>query len=151
MKKSNKNSTKLVDYKINIKLKLASLWTVMIFLYIYTDYFTLMMPGKIEAYMSQDLGIFKITPFILVIFALILIVPSLMIFLSLVLRPIINKWLNIVVAIVWSSMSFLILISDLFDGSLPWSAFYDLYQLVEIVIFIIIIRTSLKWPKEEGL
>ena len=54
MTKNNLDSKRLVDYKVNVKLKLASLWTVLMFLYIYADYFELMTPGTIEKMMNLE-------------------------------------------------------------------------------------------------
>ena len=107
------------------------------------------MPGVVQEMIDLETPVGPVTPKLLVIFSLILIVPALMICLSVLLKPHINKWLNIGVAILWSSMSFIILVWDIIGGSLPWSAFYDLYQLVEIMVFGIIIWQAWNWPKEE--
>jgi hypothetical protein len=39
---------KLDEQKVNVRVKLAALWTSFMFLYIYVDYFALYMPKKIE-------------------------------------------------------------------------------------------------------
>ncbi len=137
----------LEDLKVHTKIKLALLWTSLMFLYIYCDYFDMMTPGNIESKINLSTPVGPVTPRLLVIFSLILIVPSLMICLSVLLKPRLNKWLNIIVAIIWSSMSFIILVWDLTGGSLPWSAFYDLYQVVEIIILALIVWHAWKWPK----
>ena len=38
----------LEDFKINVKLKLAGLWTAVMFCYIYADYFGLFVPGRLQ-------------------------------------------------------------------------------------------------------
>lgn len=139
------NSKTITDFKINVKLKLALLWTSLMFLYIYADFFHLMIPGKIESLMNQRSSIGEITPMTLLIFSLILLVPAAMIFLSIFLRPIINKWLNIVVAIIWSSMSFIIIVWDAGDIG-GWYTFYFLYQVVEVIILGMIVWSAWKWP-----
>ncbi len=150
MTNTSPKSKGLIDSKIDVKVKLASLWASLMFLYIYCDFFDMMSPGNIESKINLTTPVGPVTPQLLVIFSLILIVPTLMICLSTLLKPRINKWLNIIVAMVWSSMSFIILVWDIIDQSLPWSAFYDLFQLVEIVVFCIIVRTAWKWPKVEA-
>lgn len=136
----------LSDHKVNIKIKLGALWTTLMFLYIYADYFELKTPGKIERTMNLETPMGDVTPGLLVIFALILLVPSLMIFLSVILKPIINKWLNIIVAGVWSSMSILIIIGDI-KAIGGWYSFYLLYQFVEIIVFGLIVWHAWNWPK----
>ncbi len=140
-----------IDNKINVKIKLSALWTSLMFLYIYCDYFAMKMPGAVEDMISLKTPVGTVTPQLLVIFSLILIVPSLMICLSVLLKPTINRWLNIIVAILWSSMSFIIIVWDIIDGSLPWSAFYDLYQIVEIIALCSIVWQAWKWPKTDNL
>ena len=48
----------LEDIKVNVKLKLAALWTSFMFLYIYVDYFALYMPGKIEDILKGRVFVF---------------------------------------------------------------------------------------------
>ena len=38
----------LEDFKINVKIKLAVLWTSVMFCYIYEDYFELYVPKRVE-------------------------------------------------------------------------------------------------------
>src|SRR5210317_1653868 len=94
-----RNSSKsLTEYDINIKVKLAALWTALMFLYVYADFFQLMTPKKLEKMIDLQTPMGPTSPEILVIFSVILIIPTLMIFLSVFLRPQINKWLNIIIA-----------------------------------------------------
>ncbi|ELR73684.1 hypothetical protein C900_02088 [Fulvivirga imtechensis AK7] len=136
----------LTDYKINVKLKLAALWTSLMFLYIYCDYFELKTPGKIESLINLHTPVGEATPKLLVIFSLIMIVPTLMICLSALLRPKLNKWLNIAVATALSCISLLILTGNLTNFD-PWYLFYGLYQVVELVVLGIIIYSAWRWPK----
>lgn len=139
-------SKALLDYKVNVKIKLAALWTSLMSFYIYADFFHLMVPGKIEALSNQRSSIGEIDPMTLLIFSLILLVPAAMIFLSVFLIPKINRWLNIIVAIIWSSMSWIIIVWD--GGDIGgWYTFYFLYQIVEVIILGMIVWCAWKWPK----
>ena len=51
----------LEDIKVDVKLKIATLWATFMFLYIYVDYFALYMPGKIENIMRGRVFVFDIT------------------------------------------------------------------------------------------
>lgn len=51
----------LEDIKVNLKLKLATLWTSLMFIIIYLDYFHLYMPGKIEYILKGKVFEFDIT------------------------------------------------------------------------------------------
>ncbi len=136
---------KLLNETINIKIKLALLWTSLMFIYIYADYFHLMTPDKIDHMMKLKTPIGPTTPNLLVIFSVILLVPSLMIPVSVLVKSTINKWLNIFVAIIYSTMSILIIVNSL---GFEWENFFVLYNFVELILFITIIYQSWKWPKE---
>ena len=69
-----------------------------------------------------------------------------MIALSLLLKPQLTKIINIVFAIVYGTMSVMILVSDVGNA---WQGFYVLYQLVELVVFGVIIWLAWKWPDHE--
>jgi hypothetical protein len=116
------------------------------FLYIYADFFQLMTPKKLEKMIDLQTPMGPTSPEILVIFSVILIIPSLMIFLSVFLKTQINKWLNISIAALYASMSILIIVSTL--GS-QWHTFYILFNLIEVFVFAMIIYQAWNWPKVE--
>ena len=140
-------SKSLVDSKIDTKIKLAALWTSLLFLYVYADFFDQQTPSSIESFGDLTTPIGPLTPNLLLIFSLILIVPSLMICLSIFMKPKVNKWVNIVIAIIWSFMSIVLLVDTI--GS-DWYRFYALYQAIEIVVLASIIYTAWKWPRESS-
>jgi len=137
----------LTDYGINVKIKLAFLWTTLMFLYIYADYFRLMTPGKLEKMMQLQTPMGPTSPGLLVLFSVILIIPALMIFLSVFLKPAINKWLNIVIALLYASISILIVVSGIGD---EWQTFFVIFNLVELLVLVIIISQAWKWPRGEN-
>lgn len=134
----------LQDFPVNIKLKLALLWASLMFLYIYADYFELMTPGKLESMMQLKTPMGPTSPNLLVIFGLLLIVPALMIAVSALLTPHINRWCQIIVGFFYSVISILIIISS-FDSD--WHRFYVLYNFAELCILVAIIWQAWKWPK----
>lgn len=141
------NPKKLTDFRINVKLKLAFLWTSLMFLYIYADYFRLMTPGKLEKMMELQTPMGPTTPSLLVIFSAILILPAVMIFLCIFLRPQINKWMNVFIAFLYAGISILIIISSI---SSEWQTFFVLFNFVELMVLAIIIAQALKWPKGDN-
>ncbi len=142
------NAKALIDFKIDIKLRLAALWTTLMFLYIYADYFELMVPGKIENVMNLRTPVGETTPTLLVVFSIILIIPALMPFLSVFLKATINKWTNIIIGFLWSTMSIILVIVNIGDIG-GWYTFYTLYKVIEVFIFTMIVWSAWKWPKIE--
>jgi len=133
----------LEPFSVNIRVKLAFLWTTILALYIYADYFNLMTPGSINEMIDLNSPVGPITPVLLVIFATLLIIPTLMIPGSLLLPPKASKWTSILFAIIYGAISIMIIISSFSES---WMTFYIIYQFVELFIFGLIIWYALKWP-----
>jgi hypothetical protein len=87
----NTNKSSLQDSQVNVKLKLALLWTSLMFLIIYLDYFHLYMPSKMLEIQTGRVFIFDITPGFLLAGMISVSIPALMIFLSGALPAKINK------------------------------------------------------------
>jgi Family of unknown function (DUF6326) len=137
-----KNSTKLKDFEVNIKIKLAFLWASVTFLYIYGDYFELYIPKKVERLMNgQNL---LDNPIKLFAASILLAIPSLMIFLSVALKPLFNKWLNIIFGFIYTALMLLIA----FTSIEPWRAFYVFYAILESIITTLVIWYAWHWEKE---
>lgn len=144
---SNKNSSKpLADYRVNVKIKLAFLWSSLMFLYIYADYFRLMVPEKLKEMMNLQTPVGPTTPSLLIIFSLILIIPALMIVLSIFLKPLINKWTNIIFGLLYAIISILIVISGIGN---EWQTFFVLYNIIEIFVLTAILWQAWKWPRNQ--
>ncbi|MBI2022777.1 hypothetical protein HYS97_02930, partial [Candidatus Daviesbacteria bacterium] len=99
---SKKNTAgELENIKVNVKLKLAALWTSVVFLYIYVDYFGFFRPGFIEGVLAEKVWQFEITQAFLLVALASVTIPILMIFLSVALPAKVNRWTNIIVAAVY--------------------------------------------------
>jgi hypothetical protein len=84
------------------------------------------------------------SPMNLLIASLIMVVPPLMILASLMLKPLPNKWLNIIFGAIFTMMMVLIA----FGSLTPWYSFYVFLAIVEAILTTIIVWKAIKWPKE---
>lgn len=135
----------LSDPKINIKIKLSGLWATVLFLFIYVDYFGLFIPGVLEKIIAGEVahtGLLVSQTFLLSVFLLML-VPSMMIFLSLALPARINRIVNIVVG----TLKIAVLIAGVIGES--WY-YYIFATIVEVTLIALIIWHAVKWPKQEN-
>ena len=57
----------LEDIKVNVKLKIATLWAIIMFFYIYVDFFGLFMPGKLQGMLAGKIFVFDITQIFLLV------------------------------------------------------------------------------------
>jgi len=133
-----RTETKSEDIRVNVKLKLAALWTSFMFLYIYVDYFALYMPSKIDDITKGKVFVFDITQQFIFIALFLATIPIVMIFLSLVLPAKINRLTNIIVAII-------LIPYMLFN--LAGEAWLHMYfaAAIEVVLLFLIIRYAYKW------
>jgi Ca2+/H+ antiporter len=132
----------LENPKVNIKIKLSVLWASVLFCYLYGDYFELYVPDKVDSLLSGA-NILD-SPTKLLIASLVLAIPSLMVALSILLNPKINRILNIFFGILFTVMMLFIGINSL----TPWYSFYVFLAFLESLITILIVWFAWKWPKK---
>jgi ABC-type transport system involved in cytochrome c biogenesis permease component len=132
----------LENPKVNIKIKLSALWTSVLFCYVYGDYFELYVPEKVDGLLT---GVNMLdSPTKLLIASLVLAIPAVMIALSILLTPRINRFLNVFFGILFTLMMLLIGINSL----TPWYSFYAFLAFLESFITISIVWFAWKWPKK---
>ncbi len=132
----------LQNSAIDIKIKLASLWAAVMCCYIYGDYFSFYVPGKLDKFLQGQTLLDS--PFKLFAASLLMAVPSVMIFLSIASRAPINRWLNIVFGVFYTSIMVLIA----FVSIAPWWAFYVFLAIVEALLTSLIVWYAWNWPKD---
>jgi hypothetical protein len=130
------------DSEINVKLMLSVLWTSVMFLYIYGDYFELYVPGKVAGLLNGQ-NILN-TPYKLLFATIILTLPSLMIFLSLLMKPEWNRVLNISIGVFLTLFTLLVGVSSFTE----WRIFYVMLSFLESIITSVIVWKAWNWPKE---
>ena len=128
--------------KINTKIKLMGLWITLMLLYIYCDIYSFHRTGYIEEMIANKIGPFEVSQGILAVFGALMIIPALMIPVCLFLKTKINKWLNIVIGVLYTLVNIGNLIGE------TW-VYYWIYGLIEAVITIIIVITAYKWKNDE--
>ena len=145
MNSEKQTATTLEDPKINIKLKLAGLWASVLFIFIYVDYFGLYIPGFMEKILEGEVGHtgIEITQVVLLIFIILMIIPSLMIFLSVALKAKANRLTNIIVGI----FKIVVVVAGMIGET--W-VYYLFASVVELVLLALIVWYAWKWPKQEA-
>ena len=141
---ANRKPTKfLADVKIDVKLKLAALWVVLMFCYTYADILGFYAPGNLEELISGEIAGIQMTQELLLGSAILMVIPSLMIFLSLALKANVNRIVNILAGIAY----LIILVSTFFTGRNP--AYYILFASVKAVLLVLIVWHGWNWPQKE--
>jgi hypothetical protein len=136
-------TTEKEDVKINVKMKLSALWAALMFIYIYADILQQFMPGKLAKAMEGFMGPFPVTQASLLSASILMTIPAVMVFLSLTLKPKVNRWVNIIFGVVYTFVNI-----NNFIGE-TW-AFYLFFCTVEIALTFLIVRYAWKWRSPEG-
>lgn len=131
------------DYKINVKIKLAALWTSVTLCYLYGDYFELYVPKQTEGLVSGTNMLDS--PSKLFAASILLAIPAIMVSMSIILKPKINRWLNIIVGVFFTAIMVLIAITSI----TPWRIFYVFLAIVESVLTSLIVLYAWRWTKNQ--
>ena len=139
----NKSKT-LQNEKINVKIILSALWVAVMFIYVYADIKTLFQPEIPEQIISGIVGGMTINHSFLFEAAILMSIPTIMIILSLTLKPSINRWVNIIV----SFLHIILIIITRFVPGKIWY-YYIYYQSIEAIFHFLIIWYAWRWPIQE--
>jgi hypothetical protein len=142
MNTENTTENVLEDIKVSLKLKLATLWASLMFLYIYVDYFHLYMPNKIEDILQGRVFEFDITQGFLLGTLVSMTIPAGMIFFSIALPAKVNRSANIIIAGVYIPYTLLNLAGEAWIHMVFGA-------IVEVVLLCLIIRYAWRWPLVE--
>ena len=141
MSSTNKSNSVFKDFPINVKLIISSLWIAVMFCYVYGDYIQIYVPGILTDAMEVTAANEGMEIEFLAI-ALLMSIPSFMIFLTLVLKPSINRWVNIIIPALYIIL--------LVAVNLETTWIYYLYlTAIEILLSIITVWYAWNWPKAE--
>ncbi len=130
----------LEAFKAPTQLKLTALWVATMFCYVYGDYFALYRPGRMEAMNKGMMGpLGEATPTVLLAVSASMIVPSLMVMLSLALKPVVGRWLNVAVGLAYTAIVILTM-----KNAQPY---YLLFGTVDAALTLAVVWTALRWPR----
>lgn len=127
--------------KVDVRIKISALWVMLMICYLYNDFFSLFTPGAIQEMLDGNMGPFPVTQVSLIMATILMVIPILMIYLSLVLKSKPNRIANVIVSVLY----ILVMIASLIG---EWW-FYILMGIVEIIINLIIIYLAYRW--QEGV
>ena len=140
---SSASSRTFEDVKVGVRCKIAALWIAMLFLFAYGDIFGFFSPGRIEEVMAGEISGIAITQVFLFAVSLYIAIASVMVFLSLVLRPTVNRWTNIV-------LPSLYVVSIVASAIGETSAYYWFLSIAESALLLQIVWYAWTWPGREG-
>ena len=124
------------DVTIHVKLRLSSLWVSVMLCYIYGDIFSFFKPGTLKDILAGNMGAFGSQGGLLAA-AILMAIPSVMVFLSLALKPRISRHANIVLGLAYTAV-----IASTIPGA--W-LFYVFLGVVEAMLTLTIAWYAWRW------
>jgi hypothetical protein len=140
---SSASSRTFEDVKVGVRCKIAALWIAMLLLFAYGDIFGFFRPGQIQEVMAGEISGMAITQVFLFAVSLYIAVASVMVFLSLVLSPTVNRWTNTV-------LPSLYVVSIVASAIGETSAYYWFLSIAESALLLLIVWYAWTWPKRDG-
>jgi len=131
--------TEFEPFKVNVRMKISALWTAMLFVFAYIDIFSLFRPDFRADIESGVVGGFTVNQTFLLVTTIYVVIPSLMVFFALVLRPRINRIANIALSIIYAITIIVGMVGE-------WS-YYILGSAVEVALLAAIFHYARTWPK----
>lgn len=130
----------LEECRVSVRVKLATLWSSFMFLYIYIDYFHLYMPGSLEDMLAGRVFVFDVSQWFLLASLASVTIPTLMIFLSIILSAKVNRWTNIVVATLYTPYTLFNLSGEAWIHMMFGAG-------IEVVLLLLVVRYAWRWPR----
>jgi hypothetical protein len=132
--------TKFEPSNVNVRIKISALWTSMLFVFVYVDLFSLYRPDFRADLEAGEVGGFTVDQSFLLGTTAYVVIPSLMVFCALVLKPRANRILNIALSIVYAL--------TIIAGAIGEWSYYILGSAVEVAQLAAIAYFAWTWPKE---
>lgn len=132
-------STNFAPFHVNVRTKISALWTALLFVFAYVDIFSLYRPDFRADVEAGQVGGFAVGQSFLLGVTIYVAIPSLMVFATLVLRPRLNRIVNIALASLYAL--------SIVGGAIGEWNYYLLGSAIEVALLATIAYYSKTWPE----
>jgi hypothetical protein len=137
------DGAELASLKVSTRIKISALWTSMLFVFAYVDLFSLyradfradLEAGEVAGFTVDGAFLFGTTAYV--------VIPSVMVFLALILRPRVNRIVNLALGILYAL--------TIIAGALGEWSYYLLGSAVELALLAGVVYYAWTWPKETAV
>ena len=138
---STKTPRQYRDTPVDVKLVLSALWITMLFVFAYVDIFGFYRADVLDAALDGRVAStgFTVDQVFLTATLIYILLPALMVVLSLLLRPRVNRIINIVLSLLYMISIIVSCIGE------EW-AYYIIGSVIEAILLLGIAVTAWRWP-----
>jgi hypothetical protein len=126
---------------VSVRIKISALWTAMLFVFAYVDIFSLYRRDFRADLEAGEVGGLTVDQAFLVGTTVYVVIPSLMVFGALVLRPAVNRIANIVLAILFAL--------TIVAGAIGEWSYYVVGSAIEVALLAGVVYYAWTWPRRE--
>ena len=137
---NNDHSTGVSARPVGVRPKLSALWTTMLFVFVYVDLFSLYRPDVRAEIASGEVAGFTVGEGFLLSATLYVLLPSLMVFLSLVLPRKVARPLTIGLAVAY--------IATIVAAAIGEMGYYVLGSAVEVGLLVTMVVMARRWTTD---
>jgi hypothetical protein len=130
---------KLEPCNVNVRIKISALWTSILFVFAYVDLFSLYRSDFRAELEAGEISGFTVNQSFLLGTTVHVVVPSLMVFAALILRPRVSRIANIALGIVYSV--------TIIAGAIGEWSYYILGSAIEVALLAIIVYYAWTWQE----
>ena len=131
--------TKLEAFPVNVRVKISALWASMMFIFAYVDLFSFYRSDVRADIEAGEIFGFTINQSFLLGTTAYVVIPALMVFGALILRPRINRVVNIALSVVYAL--------TIVGGAIGEWNYYLLGSAIEVVLLAAVAYYAWTWPK----
>lgn len=136
---SNSSNTSINDTPVSTRVKIAGLWAATLFIFAYVDIFSLYRLDFIESLAAGQIAVFDVSQTFLFWTTVYVAIPSLMIFLSLILPAKVNRWANIILAALYAL--------TILGGCIGETWIYYIFgSVIEVILLLTVVWYAWKMP-----
>jgi hypothetical protein len=122
-----------------VRIKLSALWVALMLTFLLGDVMRIFSGD----FIAGDMGGMQVNQAMYLGMAVLFVIPICMVYLSLTLKDSVNRWVNIIVAIIFFVINLV--------GLPTYPSAYDQFLIVVGLVFnILIVWNAWKWPKQDA-
>ena len=132
--------TKFEPSNVNVRIKISALWTSMLFVFAYVDLFSLYRPDFRADLEAGEIAGFTVNQAFLLGTTAYVVIPSLMVFCALILRPRVSRIATLALGIMYAL--------TIIAGAIGEWNYYIFGSTIEVALLAAIVYYAWTWPKE---
>jgi hypothetical protein len=134
----------LDDSAMSIRARISALWVSATLLYLYGDVIAFYVPGGLQRMLDGKMGDWTVTPTLLLGVAVVMSSPAVMPALTVLLKPVASRWLNVVMGSAYTAVMLFTMI-----GAWKFGGYFYIYLgVVEVVLTSLVVWYALTWPRQ---